>query len=883
MNKLLIIDAVNFLFRAYYGIAPMTNQEGVSTNAIFGFIRSIHKLMNDFPTEHVVVVFDGINNKKSRSDLYAQYKSHRKEMPADLVPQLQFARQWCELAGLPFLSVEGVEADDTIGSIAVWAADQGTEVRLCSSDKDLCQLISNQIHLLNPSKDDLEMDTEKVKEVFGVYPHQMIDYLALVGDSSDNIPGLEGFGPKTAVVLLEQFGTLQAILENPDQVAGKKKQETLKENKEIALLSQKLATISLTVDFPHDPLFFLKKDPSHELLKSFYHHLQLFSFLKEIKASVLQEPVVTQYHLVETVEELESVCQLLEKHTSVCLDTETTSLNSMQSHIVGIGLTATPAQGWYIPFNGSVDPVSVKNRLSLLLKNPSLHFYGHNIKFDLHALLNEQLPLPQIGFDTMIASYLLTPQNHRHNLDELSLSYFDFHKTPITDLIGKGKAQKSMQEVPLEQITPYCCEDVDYTARLKIKFQEEIETQQLHDTFYHLELPLIPVLLKMERRGIFVDTDSLKQLGSTLEKEQKKLEHQIYQLTGETFNLNSPKQLGFILFDKMKIAPLKKNATGYSTNAAVLEELKETTPIAALILEYRSLEKLRSTYLEPLPSQIHPVTARIHPTFNQSVAATGRLSCQDPNLQNIPIKSLLGKKIREAFRPEDPHFRFLSADYSQIELRLLAHLSQDPMLMKAFNEGEDVHAYTASVVFNVPLKEVSQEMRQRAKAVNFGVLYGQQAFGLSQGLGISYHEASQFIETYFDRYKNVRDFLESCKESARKTGYAITMTGRKRPIPDLTNKNPIIRAASERLAINTPLQGTAADLIKLAMIQIDRELISHPKCHMLLQIHDELLFEAPQEEILSLSQQVKVHMEQVMQLKVPLEVHISIGKNWGEC
>ncbi|MGR3911767.1 MAG: DNA polymerase I [Candidatus Rhabdochlamydia sp.] len=883
MKKLLIIDAVNFLFRAYYGIAPMTNHEGMSTNAIFGFIRSINKLMTDFPSDHVIVVFDGINNKKSRSDLYADYKSHRKEMPQDLVPQLDLARKWCELRGLPSLSIEGVEADDTIGSIAVWAASLETEVRLCSSDKDLCQLVSDHIHLLNPSKDYLEVNTEKVKELFGVYPHQMIDYLALVGDASDNIPGVEGFGPKTASSLLEQFGDLNTLLENSDKVPGQKKQEALQKGKDMALLSQKLATINLFIPFPKDALFFLKKPLQHEEIKQFYHNLQLFSFLKELEALSPKVPEKTSYKLVNTLEELQEVCTLLKQEASICLDTETTSLNSMNTEIVGIGLSSKPHAAWYIPFNGLLDQSTIRNQLTSLFQTPTLSCYGHHIKFDLHALINENLPLPQVGFDTMLASYLLTPQNHRHNLDELALSHFDFHKTPITDLIGKGKDQKSMQDVSVEKVSLYCCEDVDYTARLKEKFAPEIEKNQLHSTLYDIEIPLIPVLLKMERKGIFVDTVSLSQLADTLESSQKELEKKIYALAGESFNINSPKQLSHLLFEKMQVTPLKKNTTGYSTNAAVLEELKETVPLAALVLEYRGLEKLRSTYIAPLPSQINPSTHRVHPTFNQSVASTGRLSCQDPNLQNIPIKSLLGKKIRESFKPQDQDGLFLSADYSQIELRLLAHLSEDPALLEAFNAGEDVHAYTASLVFNVPLKEVSYEMRQRAKAVNFGVLYGQQAFGLSQGLGITYHEASQFIDTYFDRYKRVKDFLESCKESARKTGYAITMTGRKRPIPDIVSKNPLIRNASERLAINTPLQGSAADLIKMAMINIDTYLKEKPQCHMLLQIHDELLFEAPQNEMPSLSHEVKRQMESVMQLKVPLEVHISIGKNWGEC
>jgi len=882
MKQLFIIDAVNFIFRAYYGIGPMTNPKGESTNALFGFIRSIYKIISDFSPDFVIAVFDGPDNKKSRTDLYEHYKSHRKPMPEDLYPQLEKALQWCSLAGIPFISTPGVEADDVIGSIATWAADAGIKVKICSSDKDLCQLVNHAIHLINPSKENLEVDTAKVQELFGVTPEQMIDYLAIVGDASDNIPGLEGFGPKTASSLLQQFGTLDAILAHPEKVPGEKKQQTLRDGKEIALLSRKLATIDRSLDFPKEETFFHLKAPSLEEIKQFYTDMHFLSLLKELDTKTTaagKKAEKHNYHLIQTEAELETLCASLP--SDFCLDVETTDIRPMRAELVGVGLGTTPETAWYVPLNGALAKEVVLEKIGDLLERSSI--YGHNIKYDLHALLNAGLPQPRISFDTILASYLLTPQNQRHNLDQLSLEKFGVIKTPIEDLIGKGKNQKSMADAPLDQITDYCCQDVDYTIRLRKLFEEEIKKNELESVLTSIELPLIPVLLRMERRGIYADKEKLSEMSQELGVELRSLEKKIYHLAGEEFNINSPKQLSTILFEKMGIAPPKKTTTGFSTSAEVLEELQEKVPLAEVILNYRSLEKLRSTYVDSLPHEIHPVTGRIHTTFNQSVAATGRLSSQDPNLQNIPIRSKEGKKVRTAFKPQQRGWSFLSADYSQIELRLLAHLSEDPILVKAFNAGEDIHAFTASLVFDTPLDQVTAEMRQRAKAVNFGILYGQQAFGLSQGLGMAYKDAAKFIDTYFQRYKRVKEFLEFCKESARTSGRVVTMTGRHRPIPDILSKNGALRAASERLAINTPLQGTAADLIKIGMIDIDAALLKNKLGFMLLQIHDELLFESPDYHIEALAKDVKHRMENVMQLKVPLEVHISIGKNWGEC
>lgn len=887
MKPLFVLDAVNFLFRSYYAIGPMTNPQGESTGALYGFIRSVFKLIKEFSPSHLVAVFDGPKNTQSRKAIYSEYKAHRTGMPEDLVPQLEWAHEFCKIAGIPMLSVEGVEADDVIGSIAKWADKRGVKTYLCSSDKDLAQLVTDHIHLLNIHKD-LELDRKKVKEVYGVFPEQIIDLLAMMGDTSDNIPGLPGIGPKTAATLLQEYKTLDAILENADQLKGKKK-EIFTEGKETAQLSRKLATIHTDIPIPQDEDFYRLKEPELEKVRDFYQEMRFLSLLKELseeKPTSQELPLDfgNDYRLIDSGEELKSLVATLKKAKEISLDTETTSLSIMSAELVGVGLSDAPGKGYYVPLNGKIPKKSVIAHLKPLLESTQTAFFGHNIKYDLHILEHAGIHVTNLSFDTMVGSYLLAPNKTRHGLDTLSLELFGKVKTPISDLIGKGKKQISMLDVPIDEVAAYCGEDVDYTFRLKNHLEKALKKEELFNLMQEIELPLLPILFEMEEKGIYLDEKKLKPLREKLLKELERLSKDIFELAGETFNLNSPKQMGVILFEKMEIRPAKKTATGYSTSADVLESLRDKNPIVEKILSYRGLEKLRSTYVDTLPEQIEPTTERIHCTFNQSVTATGRLSCQDPNLQNIPVRSEEGRKIRAAFTPQNSHSHFLSADYSQIELRLLAHLSDDPTLIKAFQEGEDIHTYTASLVYGVPISEVSKQMRYSAKAVNFGILYGQSAFGLSKELGIPASEAKAFIETYFERYTHVKDYLAFCKESARKKGYSLTLLGRKRPLPEIDSKNAFIRQAAERLAVNTPLQGTAADLIKIAMIEIDREIkIRELKGAMILQIHDELIFEVPDAELALFSKFVPGHMEGAMELKIPLVVDISIGKNWGEC
>jgi DNA polymerase I len=891
MKKLYIVDAVNYLFRSYYAIGPMTNHKGESTSALYGFIRSIQKIIKDFDVENMVAVFDGPDNKSSRLAVYAEYKMNRKGAPEDLFSQFEWAYEYCRFSGISTLCVDKVEADDTIASVANWAKNEGFEVYICSSDKDLFQLVTNNVFILLAHKDNSIVNAKKVEEIYGVTPSQMLDFLAIMGDTSDNIPGLSGFGPKTAASLLKQFKTLDYILEHPNEVPGKKKQETLIEQKDVALMSRELAKLDIEIKIPKDLNFYTIKEKNSESLINLFENMKFTSLLKEIgpaKKEVLlpliKEPEEIKYLLVETEPKLNELILQLSQAKEICIDTETTKLSPQDANLVGIGLSTEAGSAWYIPFNAKLTKELIIKKLTSIFENPTIGFFGHNIKYDYHILKKYGLEIKNISFDTMIASYLLNPQNRRHNLDLLALEIIRKHKIPIKALIGEGKKQISMNEVDINSVKEYCSEDVDYTYRLKNYFKLKIEENNLSPLLEEIEIPLIFVLAKMEQKGIYLDAKKLRQMQKSLLVQIDKIKSQIFKEVGEEFNLNSPKQLSEILYTRLNLTPPSRKKTEYSTGAKVLEMLAEESIVASKILEYRALEKLRSTYVEALPNQISKKTNRIHCTFNQSVTATGRLSCQNPNLQNIPIKSDQGRQIRIGFKPQLENWSFLSADYSQIELRLLAHFSKDLELIKAFKENQDIHAYTASLVFNVPITEVTKDMRYLAKAVNFGILYGQGPFGLSQEIGISMREASNFIKTYFARYPKVSEYISDCKKLVKEKKYATTLIGRKRPIHEIDNKNPVIRAAAERLAVNTPLQGTAADLIKIAMIRIDNEIKKmNLQGYMILQIHDELIFEIPNEELEIFQPMVKKIMESALSLDVPLLVDVKIGKNWAEC
>lgn len=632
MNKLYIVDAVNYLFRSYYAIGPMTNASGASTSALYGFIRGLQKLIKTVQPEHLVCVFDGPENKKSRQNIYAEYKSHRKECPQDLIPQIESAYEYCSLAGIPILCVNGVEADDVMATIAVWAEKQGVTSYMCTTDKDLAQLVSDHIFLLHPHKDYMLIDTGKVVEIYGVRPDQILDYLSIMGDASDNIPGIPGFGPKTAAALLAEFGTLENILQNPEKVKGEKKQQVIRESKEIALMSKALATLDTNVEIPHDPSFYKLKTPDIHKLSDFCHRMQFSSLLREIDGNKQETPLEqNHYHLVDSPEKIQSLFYRLSKEKEVGIDTETTDIRPLIAELVGVGFAVSPHEAWYVPCYGKPE---IQELLQQFFAKSDSFFYGHNIKYDLHVLANHDIFLQHIGFDTMLASYLLEPQVRRHNLDDLTLEKFKKVKIPIETLIGKGKTQISMKEVPIEQVQEYCCEDIDYTVRLKLLFEKELKQRNLEKVFRNIELPLLPILANMERTGIYLDIERLQEIGKTLLIEQQAVEKKIYEQVGFTFNLNSPKQLSDILFITLKIKKPSNAKTAFATGADVLEELAGENPIANDILVYRGLEKLRTTYVDALPGSVNPKTGRIHCTFNQSVAATGRLS------RKIPISKI---------------------------------------------------------------------------------------------------------------------------------------------------------------------------------------------------------------------------------------------------
>jgi DNA polymerase-1 len=884
---LYLIDVSSYLFRSYYAISRMSNDRGEATNALYGCIRSILKLLHDQSPAHICAVFDGPQNKKSRQAIYSAYKGHRKEIPPDLPAQIQWTSEWFGWMGIPQLAVPGVEADDVIGSIAVWASQQGHDVRLCSSDKDLCQLVTATTRLLNPAKEYLEVGPAEVEELYGVRPDQIVDYLAIVGDASDNIPGLSGFGPKTASQLLQKYGTVDGLLEHLDELSPKKA-DIVRQERDTLLLSRQLAQIQIDVDVPRELGAYQRLQIDAESLRNFYKDMSFSTLLTELDR--LEKPKHTKaldvpaVHIVKTEEQWSSMMHDLAQARSWCLDTETTSEDPFRAELVGIGLGAVGTKVYYIPFEGHLESSFIVKHMNKVWEKGQVDLFGHNIKYDLHVLHRHGFHLPAVGFDTILASYLLFAHAHRHNLDHLALQLYDHRKIPIADLIGSGKKQITMRDVPLKQIAEYCGEDVFFTIKLREDLGAQLQERGLSSLLHDLELPLLRVLFDMEEAGIFVDAGMLRATGEEFAAISQGLAEQIFAACEERFNLNSPKQLSAILYERLGLKPARKTSTGPSTSAEALEALIPQAPFVKLILDWRQLEKLRSTYVEALPDFILPADQRIHSTFNQSATATGRLSSHDPNLQNIPIRTAEGKRIREAFRPQQKGWSYLSADYSQIELRLLAHMSGDLAMVEAFRKGEDIHRFTASLVAGVPLDQVSAAMRQQAKAVNFGILYGQQAFGLSQALGIPMVEARTFIQQYFERFPAVHQFLERCKEDARRTGRTRSLTGRERLIPDIHSSNAQVRAAAERLAVNSPVQGTAADLIKMAMLRVQEHLREQGlKSMMILQIHDELLFEAPDEELERLERIVRADMEGVMSLDVPLTVDVSVGRNWREC
>lgn len=892
-TTLFLVDASGFLYSAYHAIKAMSRSDGVATNALFGFISSVEKLIKSFNPLHIAIVYDGPQNTEKRRQIYPAYKANRAAMPEDLPHQLQLSRSYCDLRGLSRLEAKGYEADDVIATAVKWAEEHGYNVFICSSDKDLYQLVNKKVNIIDIRKEQKIIDEAAVFERFGVLPNQVRDYLSLLGDSSDNIPGLPGFGPKKSAQLLGLVGSLDRLLQEPSLAGSAKQQALIEEYREQLKLSQKLITLEQEVPeelLPHSFSLenFAIKSIDSKALMGFYKEQEFNTFAKTLQA---QQPLDEEkkrekvsYQLIDDEKSLQELLEKLRAYEEICFDTETTSVKPLEAQLAGIGLAFKEKESYYLPCNGRLGLERIIKALTPIFEDPTKKFIGHNLKYDLHVLQNYGIEVAYCHFDTLLASYLLEAHRRTHNLDDLTLDLFDHEKISIESLLGKGKTQCTMLEVEIEKVCDYCCEDVDYTFRLKQLFEKRVVERGFETLFYQLEMPLMRVLQKIERQGIYLNKELLAKLGLLLKEELIALQNKAYQQAGCPFNLNSPVQIGE-LFEQMGIKTGKKTKRGLpATGAEELEKVKELYPIADTICQYRILEKLRSTYVETLPDCINSKTGRIHCTFNQSGAATGRLSSHDPNLQNIPVRTQLGLEIRAAFCPQKRGWSFLSADYSQIELRLLAHMCGDETLVRAFNHGEDIHTHTASAVFEVPIDQVTSQMRYRAKAVNFGLIYGQQAFGLSQTIGVKVAEADAFIKNYFARYPRVKEFLEQCKELARKEGKTKTLFGRERLLPEINSSNGMLRSASERLAVNTPIQGTAADLIKMAMLAIEEKMTqSSSNAMMLLQIHDELIFEVPDDEIEQLMPIVRSEMEGVMKLKVPLVVDVACGKSWREC
>lgn len=902
-RTLYLVDGSAIFYRAYFAFLrnPLINSRGEDTSATFGFINSLLKVIKEENPDYMAVVFD-TKAPTFRHQMYGEYKSTRAKMPDELVEQLPRIREAVEALNLPALEMEGYEADDIIGTLAKEAESAGMNVWIVSGDKDLFQLVSDRVKIYNPQKGALppeKLDREGVIAKFGVPPDKVIDTLALMGDSSDNVPGVPGIGPKTAIALIEEFGSLEAVLNNRAQIKAKGVRTKIEENVDKALLSKTLVTLNTSVPINFSLENLKRGEINFEKAKRLFLEMEfgsllnllakekggdLFSHGAEITPPESRKSV--NYLTVNTIEELGKVLEELSEKKEVAIDTETTSLDPLSAELVGVSLCGEAGKAYYVPLGHSQKERNIpldkcRPLLETFLTDKRVQKFGQNIKYDLEVLHRSGFEIEPIGFDTMLASYVINPSGRQHNLNHLAFEYFNYRMQPISDLIGSGKKQLSFAEIDVDKATFYSAEDADYTFRLRGVLAPKIEELRLQNLYYNVELPLVRVLAAMEETGVRVDADYLAAMSKEIDAQLEKLTADIYVEAGHEFNINSTQQLSKILFEELRLPSKGRTAkkTNLSTDVRVLEELATVHDLPRLILDYRQLTKLKSTYIDAIPKLINPRTGRVHTSFNQTIAATGRLSSTDPNLQNIPIRTEIGRKIRRAFIPGDHDCVILSADYSQIELRILAHYSEDPKLVEAFKNNEDIHARTAAEVYGVPIDKVTPEMRRQAKTANFAVIYGVTAYGLSQQTELDVTQSKDFIDTYFSRYPGIKKYMDSTIEIARKQGYVTTLLNRIRYLPEINAKNFQVRQFAERTAINTPIQGTAADMIKIAMIRIyDR--IRNWGSRLILQVHDELVFDAREEEILPLKEVVKSEMEGALKLRVPVVVDIGIGKNW---
>ena len=918
-TPLILVDGSSYLYRAYHALPPLTNSKGKPTGAVKGVINMMRRLQKDYPDSTHVVVFDA-KGKTFRDDIYPEYKANRPPMPDDLREQIAPIHQIIEAMGMPMLIIDGVEADDVIGTLAVQATAAKQAVVISTGDKDIAQLVNEHITLINTMNNSV-MDREGVIEKFGIPPELIIDYLALIGDKSDNIPGVPGVGEKTALGLLQGLGSLDDIYANLDDVAGlafrgaKTMSPKLVDNRELAYLSYELATIKTDVEMPLHLSELKNGEPDKAALLSLFKDMEFKTWIDEAqsnshtklaaaaKATVTDElddlvaapvdtPVIVKnYQVVLTEQDLAIWIDKINSAELVAVDTETTSLDYMRAQLVGISLSTAPGEACYIPFAHDymgapeqLKPEFVLESLKPYLEDPALTKVGQNLKYDMSVLAQHGITLRGIAFDTMLESYVLDSVASRHDMDSLALNYLGEETIKFADVAGKGATQLTFNQVALEQAGPYAAEDADITLRLHQTLWPRVAAEPtLKKVFEDIELPLVPVLSRIERTGALVDDTLLFQQSQELSARLGELETEAWELAGQQFNLASPKQLGEILFEKLQIPVLKKTAKGApSTKEEVLQELALEYPLPKVLLEHRGLAKLKSTYTDKLPTMINSVTGRIHTSYHQSGTATGRLSSSDPNLQNIPIRSAEGRRVRQAFIAA-PGCKLVAADYSQIELRIMAHLSEDPSLLAAFGAGQDIHRATAAEVFGVETDEVTIDQRRSAKAINFGLIYGMSAFGLARQLGINRKQAAEYIELYFTRYPGVQNYMNNIRHTAAENGFVETVFGRRLYLPEINASNGMRRQAAERTAINAPMQGTAADIIKLAMINVHSWLEnSDLTSKIIMQVHDELVLEVPEAEMDHVKQGLKDLMESATELLVPLVVDIGVGDNWDE-
>lgn len=890
-----------FAFRSYFAIPHLRTKDGRPTNAVFGFARALLRILHEQKPTHIAVVFDA-PGKTFRDELYADYKAHRPDTPDDLIAQFPVIDELVKAFPLPLLRVPEVEADDVLASLARRAAADGIEAVVCSGDKDMLQIVGDGIRVYDPYKGGTGAwyGPAEVLERYGVPPARVVDAMALIGDTADNVPGVRGIGEKTAKKLLEQYETLEGLYAHLDALKGKQR-ENIENGRADAFLSRDLVTLKtdLALDVAFDSL--RVPDLDRPALEAFFRDHEFHSLTEEFMPDATETEEL-DYRLVLTMEELDAAIAEMRAAGSFAIDTESTSTEPTRAALVGISLSCKACTGYYIPvghlpeamvigrdpeelFGGEpvtgLEKAAVLERLRPLLEDASIGKIGHNIKYDMVLLAREGVTVQGVSMDTMLASYLTDPSQVRHNLGEVSAHYLRRRLIPISDLIGKGAKATTFDTVPVDRACAYACEDADIAWRLAAHFSPFLEERGLVPLMDEVETPLIGVLARMELAGIAIDNAVFAGLQQEIEGRLAALRDQIHDLAGGPFQINSPKQLQDILFGKLGLKPIRKTKTGFSTDMEVLEQLAVEHPLPERILAYRTLEKLRGTYVEALPKLVHPDTGRIHTSFNQTIAATGRLSSSNPNLQNIPIRTAEGRRIRQGFVPGRKGDKLISADYSQIELRVLAHLSGDEAMLAAFRDDRDIHTETAARIFGVPAEQVDAAMRRQAKAVNFGVVYGQSGFGLAKALGISNAEATRFITQYFEQFPGVQAWQEMVLSQARETGFVTTLMNRRRYLPELQAGDANTRRQGERVAINTPVQGSAADIIKVAMVKLD-ERLRGTKARMLLQVHDELLVEAPADEAEAVAAMLVEVMQHAVSLRVTLKVEAGTGANWDE-